>query len=152
MGYDNYFIYNLSFPKELADRTNELLIKWCDEHYDDLYESLPGITKIGDIAFYNIEYDKWCEDAEDDGEKRDCFFGDKGEYETDYLHNSLAGEEMKKVISYLKDNGILVTGFIYTDWDGVEHWCDFWIDGEYKGEWDVVAMAKLTMNHLKETS
>ena len=149
MGYDNYFTYSLSFPKEDIRKVNELLVKWCDKHHDDLYDSLPGITDDGRLAFYNINYDEWIEKEED---VKDCLFGMRGEYETDYQRNGLIGDEMKLLIDYLKDNNVLVTGYIYTDWDGVEQWCDFWIDSVYKGQFDIDNMATFMLKHLKETA
>ena len=59
---------------------------------------------------------------------------------------------MKLLIDYLKDNGILVTGYLYTDWDGVEHWCEFWVSSIYKGSFDTDDMAKFMLKHLMETA
>jgi len=156
MGYDNRHVTELEILSELAKKAEEVLGKYVNEIMDENVKQwyVPGIQYIDNGRVELVMYDRDPIDSGETIEDEDIkpVMGDKfNDNIIGYLHNECVTNLLDPVIIYLRDNGVPVTGWVYTDTEGMESWYAFWIDGNIldKGLNEIGA-ARFAMSYLKE--
>lgn len=113
MGFDCDFRYDLKVPKDKVKETKACFAEWIKilddgDEYLDLY---PFVDDEGSITF--------LEDDDQDSDIVGC------------LHNLYPHEEISKLIVFLNDHNIGVSGWLFTVYEaGQDAWYDIWKDGE----------------------
>ena len=157
MGYDNRHVTELEIPPELAKKAEEVLAEYVnngamDENVKQYY--VPGIQYMDNGRVELVMYDRdpmdFGEPIEDDDIKSvmDDRFNDNV---IGWLHNECVTNLLDPVIIYLRDNDVPVTGWVFTDTEGIECWYAFWLDGNLLKEGlNEIGAARFAMHYLKE--
>ena len=145
MGYDIYYKTNLKIPKDRMIEADKIIMKFIREKLDDDY--VPGLQDTGgpkcvDLNLFDADYDEIVE-------CNTCIMP-KDYMPLDYSHNYLLTERiLKPLIDELKKENIPVNGYCMVDWDSVEYWTDFWVNGTYDS-FDIDNMVNYIFDKLKE--
>lgn len=129
MGYDYNYTYKLLFPKKDEQKVVDIL-REIDVKLDG--DFVPGVVS-----------------TDDRGKSLLCmvYTGDE-DRDADLYHvwdmGSIAGysrdinlvNPLMEIIEILKENGVLVSGYVFTSWDSVDYWFDVWAYGEWAGTYD----------------
>lgn len=156
MGYDNRHVTELEIPPELAKKAEELLAEYENNLTTD--ESLkwyvPGIQYIDNGRVELVMYDRYPMDAGESIEDEDIKPVMDDEFNDNvigWLRNECVTNLLDPIIIYLRDNGVPVTGWVFTDTEGIECWYAFWIDGNLLKEGlNEIGAARFAMHYLKE--
>lgn len=163
MGYDNRHLTELVIPEDQVAKTNKLLVEYYKNN--DCEDYMPGIkiyenatdaddNHIGvqtELVLYDrCPYDGSGVDMPD--ELLDCAVFDE-EFDDNivgWLHNDNAVTMLTPVIEYLKENGVLISGWIFTDYEGIDVGFDFWVDGVHVYDRSEFGAARIIQRMLIE--
>ena len=145
MGYDIYYKTNLKIPKDRMIEADKIIMRFIREKIDDDY--VPGLQDTGDPKC--IDLNLFDTDYSEIVEYNTCIMPE--DYmPLDYSHNYLLTERiLKPLIDELKKENIPVNGYCMVDWDSVEYWTDFWVNGTYDS-FDIDQMVNYIFDKLKE--
>lgn len=135
MGYDMTYRYGIRIKKEDVFKALEILdearadVNWDCYYYPGIL-NLEGKPNVYTLCIMDLQY----ADCADD--ESICIWP-SDDHVAYWSHNILLCDCMKYVIFRLKEAGIGVTGYMFTDWDSAEYWYDFWKDGEYMGRFKI---------------
>lgn len=157
MGYDNRHVTELEIPPGLAKKAEEVLAEYVNNgamnEYDKEYY-IPGIQYINNGRVELVMYDRYPMDmgkAIDDEDIRPVMGDEFNDNIIGWLHNECVTNLLDPVIIYLRDNGVPVTGWVFTDTEECECWYAFWLDGNILKEGlNEIGAARFAMHYLKE--
>ena len=156
MGFDNRHVTELEIPPELAKKAEEVLAEYVNDVMDEHVKSwyVPGIQYIDngrvELVMYERDSMNSSESIEDDDIEpvMDDRFNDNV---IGWLHSECVTNLLDPVIIYLRNNGVPVTGWVFTDTEQMECWYAFWIDGNILKEGlNEIGAARFAMHYLKE--
>lgn len=163
MGYDNRHLTELVIPEDQVAKANKLLVEYYKDH--DCEYFVPGIKIYEDtidmddnpvaartelVLYERCPYDG--DGVEMPDELLDCAVFDK-EFDDNmvgWLHNDNAVELLTPVIEYLETNGVLITGWIFTDYEGTDTGYDFWVDGVHVCFRNELGVGRIVQKMLNE--
>lgn len=163
MGYDNRHLTELVIPEDQVAKTNKLLVEYYKNN--DCEYFMPGIKIYNDatdaddkhigIQTELVLYDRCPYDGDGENipdELLDCaILGDDFDDNiVGWLHNDNAVEILSPVIEYLKENGVLISGWIFTDYEGTDVGFDFWVDGVHVYDRSEFGAARIIQRMLNE--
>lgn len=163
MGYDNRHLTELVIPEDQVAKANKLLVEYYKKGDCEYY--MPGIkiyenaTDADDkpigvqtelVLYERCPYDGDGEEISD--ELLDCaILGDDFDDNiVGWLHNDNAVELLTPVIDYLKENGVLISGWIFTDYEGTDVGFDFWVEGVHIYDRSEFGAARIIQRMLNE--
>ena len=125
MGYDYNYTYKLFFPKNDEQKVVDIL-REIDVRVNENF--VPGVVS-----------------TDDRGRSLLCmiYTGDTDPYKVwdmasiaEYSRDINLVNPLMEIIEILKENGVLVSGYVFTSWDSVDYWFDVWAYGEWAGTYD----------------
>jgi hypothetical protein len=161
MGYDNRHVIELVIPEDKVAETNKLLVEYykkndCEYYVPGIriYENAYGVDDVHiglqtELTLYDrCPYLGGGIDMPD--EILDCaVFGEEyDENMVGWLHNDNAVELLSPVIEYLKENGVLISGWIFTDYESTDVYYNFWVDGEEVYARNEIGVARVVQKML----
>jgi hypothetical protein len=163
MGYDNRHITELVIPEDQVAKANKLLVEYykkggCEyllpgiriyENATDANDNSIGVrTEL--VLYERCPYDGDGVDMPD--ELLDCaiFDEDFDDNKVGWLHNDNAVTILTPVIDYLRKKGVLISGWIFTDYEGTDVGFDFWVDGKHVYDRSELGAARIIQEMLNE--
>lgn len=129
----------MTLKRAITDLNNKHL---ADGSWD--VSALPGIVPVDEGR-----YDLAIFDYTERGTENAVFSWD-GDLDQHEFHNCTCTDEIATTIEMLRNKGILTTGMIITNCDGVEEYTDFWIEGVHHGTWDSFSLSDFVLKELKK--
>lgn len=163
MGFDNRHLTELVIPEDQVANANKLLVEYYKNNDCEYY--MPGIKIYKDAIDADDKYigiqtelvlydrDPYMGDGEHiPDELLDCaILGDDFDDNiVGWLHNDNAVEILTPVINYLSDNGVFISGWIFTDYEGTDVSFDFWVEGVHVYDRSEFGAARIIQRMLNE--
>lgn len=148
MGSDNICVYDLVIETRKVGTLTNTITKTINKHLADGswdVRMVPGIMDLGSGRFALGIYDYL-----ERGTENVFFTADEGDLEQHEFHNATSIPELSEIIEVLRLKGILTTGAVITNYDGVETYTDLWYEGVHHGCWSVYEMAEFIIKHKKK--
>ena len=145
---DNICTYDLVIETRKVGVLTRTITETINDHiYDGSWDvrMVPGIRDLGNGRFALGIYDYL-----ERGTENVFFTEDEYDLEQHEFHNCTPIPELSDMIEVLREKGILTTGTVITNYDGVETYADLWYEGVHHGGWDVYEMADFMIEQMKK--
>ena len=142
MGFDTYCISELIVPENDVTKAVELIKEYHktsgSEYYQPAIKNYGGHHELVAYDLFEVEMgeDEYFIHTEDDKE----VIGN--------LHNDTLYEILHPYVTYLRDNGVFITGWIYINYDGIELSYTFYLDGDELGYLNELGLGRMCMRHV----
>ena len=143
MGSDNICVYDLVVETRKVGTLTNTITRTINRHLLDGswdVRMVPGIMDLGNGNFALGIYDYLERGTEN------VLFTDDEDLMQQEFHNCTPIPELSDMIEALRLKGILTTGTMTTNYDGVETYVDIWIEGVHHGSWSVFELADFLLN------
>ena len=142
MGFDMYNMSELIIKDDDVQKAAGLLKELYSaqglEYYHPAVKDYGGHHELVlyDTCEVDIDDDEFLIGKEDD---RDVIGN---------LHNDSLYEQIHPYIVYLRDNGVLINGWIYGNYDGCEVSYTFYVDGNEMGYLNELGLGRMCLAHI----